>query len=106
MDIDAAALGQTPHLRARPEEICPVEMPQALKLRIADVFITHELYKRAPKKTDYLREKLALQDLAARMADQSEEVLPRFDREWRVATLYLKKTPWRPRLLLLLRAVT
>ena len=45
---------------------------------VADVFITEELYRRAPKKTDYLQEKLALQDLAARMADQPEEVLPRF----------------------------
>lgn len=45
---------------------------------IADVFITEELYRRAPKKTDYLQEKLALQDLAARMGDQPEEVLPRF----------------------------
>ena len=78
MDTDAAALGQRPHLRARPEENIPVEMPQALELPVADVFITHELYKRAPKKTDYLQEKLALQDLAARMADQPEEVLPRF----------------------------
>src|SRR5271170_2649835 len=78
MDIDAAALAQTPHLRARPEENIPVEMPQALELPVADVFITHELYKRTPKKTDYLQEKLALQDLAARMADQPEEILPRF----------------------------
>ena len=45
---------------------------------IADVFITDQLYRRAPKKTDYLQEKQALQDLAARMADQPEEVLPRF----------------------------
>jgi signal transduction histidine kinase len=30
------------------------------------------------KKTDYLQEKMALQELAARMADQPEEVLPRF----------------------------
>ncbi len=43
-----------------------------------DVFITDELTKRAPKKTDYLQEKLALQDLAARMADHPDEVLPRF----------------------------
>ena len=50
-------------------------MPQ---LTVADVFITEELDRRAPKKTDYLQEKLALQDLAARMADQPEEVLPRF----------------------------
>ena len=48
------------------------------ELNIADVFITDELDRRAPKKTDYLQEKLALQDLAARMADQPEEVLPRF----------------------------
>jgi signal transduction histidine kinase/CheY-like chemotaxis protein len=48
------------------------------KLTVADVFITDQLDRRAPKKTDYLQEKLALQDLAARMADQPEEVLPRF----------------------------
>jgi two-component sensor histidine kinase len=46
--------------------------------RVADVFITDELFKRAPKKPNYLQEKHALQDLAARMADQPEEVLPRF----------------------------
>jgi hypothetical protein len=45
---------------------------------VDDVFITDELDRRAPKKTDYLQEKLALQDLAARMADKPEEVLPRF----------------------------
>src|SRR5580698_1926376 len=45
---------------------------------VADVFITGELAKRAPRKTDYLQEKLALQELAARMADQPEEMLPRF----------------------------
>jgi hypothetical protein len=78
MDIEAAALGGTPNLRARPKENIPVDMSRALELPVADVFITHELYKRAPKKTDYLQEKLALQDLAARMADQPEEVLPRF----------------------------
>jgi PAS domain S-box-containing protein len=48
------------------------------ELTVADVFITEELDRRAPKKTDYLQEKLALQDLAMRMADQPEEVLPRF----------------------------
>ena len=48
------------------------------QLTIADVFITDELDRRAPKKTDYLQEKLALQDLAAQMADKPEEVLPRF----------------------------
>ncbi|HWT31033.1 MAG TPA: HWE histidine kinase domain-containing protein [Propylenella sp.] len=45
---------------------------------IADVFITEELDLRAPKAPDHLREKRALQDLAARMADHPEEVLPRF----------------------------
>jgi two-component sensor histidine kinase len=55
-----------------------VGMLHELETSIADVFITHELKTRAPKKTDYLQEKLALQDLAARMADQPEEVLPRF----------------------------
>jgi signal transduction histidine kinase len=48
------------------------------QLTLADVFITEELDRRAPKKIDYLQEKLALQDLAVRMADQPEEVLPRF----------------------------
>jgi hypothetical protein len=48
------------------------------KLTVADVFITHELDRRAPKKADYLQEKLALQDLAARMVDHPEDVLPRF----------------------------
>jgi two-component sensor histidine kinase len=33
---------------------------------------------RVPKKTDFLQEKLALQDLAARMAEHPEQVLPRF----------------------------
>ena len=42
------------------------------------MIITDELERRAPKKTDYLQEKLALQDLAARMAEQPQEVLPRF----------------------------
>jgi two-component sensor histidine kinase len=44
----------------------------------ADVFITDELARRAPKKADHLQEKRALQDLAARMADDPDEVLPRF----------------------------
>jgi two-component sensor histidine kinase len=45
---------------------------------IADVYITDELDRRLPKTTDFLREKLALQDLAGRMADHPDEVLPRF----------------------------
>jgi two-component sensor histidine kinase len=41
-----------------------------------DVFITDELLLRAPKKTDYLQEKLALQDLALQMVDHPAHVLP------------------------------
>lgn len=48
------------------------------QLTVADVLITHELDRRTPKKTDYLQEKLALQELSVRMAHQPEEVLPRF----------------------------
>ena len=51
---------------------------QTLGPPIASVFITEELDRRPPNKTNYLQEKLALQDLAARMVDQPEEVLPRF----------------------------
>ena len=49
-----------------------------LEPSVADVFITGELARRAPKKVDCLQEKLALQDLASRMADEPEAVLPRF----------------------------
>lgn len=45
---------------------------------IPDVYLTEELDRRAPGETDSLREKLALQDLAGRMADHPAEVLPRF----------------------------
>ena len=41
-----------------------------------DVFITHELLLRAPKKADYLQEKLALQDLARQMVEHPAGVLP------------------------------
>ena len=40
------------------------------------VFITDELLRRPPTKTDYLQEKVALQDLALQMADHPAEVLP------------------------------
>ncbi len=52
--------------------------PRESRPAVADVFITEELDRRTPKKADYLREKRALQDLAARMADRPDEVLPRF----------------------------
>jgi two-component sensor histidine kinase len=45
---------------------------------IAHVFITDELDTRPVKPADHLREKQAIQDLAMRMADQPEQVLPRF----------------------------
>src|ERR1700735_3423747 len=53
-------------------------MTQKPELTVADVFITDQLDRRVSKKNDYLQEKLARQDLAARMADHPEEVLPRF----------------------------
>jgi hypothetical protein len=40
-----------------------------LEPSVANVFITDELIRRVPAKVDYLQEKLALQDLAARMRD-------------------------------------
>jgi two-component sensor histidine kinase len=43
-----------------------------------DLYITSELERRPVKTIDHRRGKLALQDLAAKMADHPEEVLPRF----------------------------
>lgn len=43
-----------------------------------DLFITGELDRRADIVADYRQEMLAIQDLAARMADSPDEVLPRF----------------------------
>ncbi|GAC1422941.1 MAG: HWE histidine kinase domain-containing protein [Burkholderiaceae bacterium] len=40
-----------------------------------EIFITDELERRAPKHTDYLREKLALQDLAQQVAGDPDQVL-------------------------------
>ena len=48
------------------------------ELSIADVYVTDELNRRVPKKADYLKEKRALQDLAAQMMNRPAEVLPRF----------------------------
>lgn len=42
------------------------------------VYHTDELMRRPARRTDYLREKQAMQDLAAQMADHPEEVLPHF----------------------------
>jgi two-component sensor histidine kinase len=52
--------------------------PTLFEPGVADVFITDELALRAPKKVDYLQEKRALQELAERMADAPENMLPRF----------------------------
>src|SRR6187549_546848 len=44
---------------------------------IASVIVTEQLAQRSSLPPDYLREKLALQDLANQMADHPSEVLPR-----------------------------
>lgn len=44
----------------------------------AECYITDELDKRPAKRTDYRREKQALQDLTARLIGAPEDVLPRF----------------------------
>lgn len=44
----------------------------------ADLYITGELARRQAPPVDFLREKQAIQDLASRMIEQPEEVLPRF----------------------------
>jgi two-component sensor histidine kinase len=54
-----------------------VSEPSQVGCDLSDVLITDELRKRPPTKADYLREKLALQDLALQMADRPAEVLPR-----------------------------
>ena len=51
----------------------PTELPAA----VAQVFTTDELLVRPAPAPDYLREKLALQDLARSMADHPADVLPR-----------------------------
>jgi two-component sensor histidine kinase len=43
---------------------------------VADVSITHELLRRPSPAPDYLREKLALQDLADQMANHPDDLLP------------------------------
>jgi two-component sensor histidine kinase len=49
-----------------------VILPEA----IAEIDITDELRRRSPPDPDYLREKLAIQDLAGRMSSAPNEVLP------------------------------
>lgn len=65
-----------PRLLELDSEVIPLSI--TLDIAVPDVFITPELHRRAPRKTDYLREKLAIQELAQRMAAEPEQVLPRF----------------------------
>ena len=53
-------------------------MLQTIVPTIPDVFITEELDRRTPVKVDTLREKKALQEIAALMADDPAQVLPKF----------------------------
>jgi two-component sensor histidine kinase len=53
-------------------------MLQAVAPKAPNVFITEELDRRAPTKIDSLKEKIALQELAALMASNPEKVLPKF----------------------------
>jgi two-component sensor histidine kinase len=59
--------------RDKPIMIPRIELPEA----VAQVFITDKLVARSTPAPDYLREKLAIQDLADHMADHPGEVLPR-----------------------------
>jgi two-component sensor histidine kinase len=52
-------------------------MAQA-RANTSHVYYTGELMQRPARRTDYLREKQAMQDLAAQMADRPEGVLPHF----------------------------
>lgn len=53
-------------------------MLEAVAPKAPKVFITEELDRRVPIKIDSLKEKIALQELAALMASNPEQVLPRF----------------------------
>jgi hypothetical protein len=47
-------------------------------VRFEDVYVPGELEGRAAPTADYLQEKLALQELALRLSDAPDEVLPKF----------------------------
>ncbi len=53
-------------------------MLHAIVPKTPKVFITEELDRRVPVKIDSLKEKIALQELAALMASNPEQVLPKF----------------------------
>jgi len=66
---------------AMPMEVLAPErevMRHAIAPKVTDVYITEELYRRNPGKIDILREKKALQEIAALMADDPAQVLPKF----------------------------
>ena len=48
------------------------------QLGLAKVFVTHELDQHPATASDYRREMLAIQELAVRMADRPDDILPRF----------------------------
>ena len=52
-------------------------MAASLPKELDDLLITDELPHRVAHKSDYQREKLAIQDLARQMAEQPDQVLPR-----------------------------
>lgn len=56
----------------------PQATPEGPRPTTSSVFITAELDARTPGVSDYRREKQAIQDLAARMLDDPEGILPRF----------------------------
>jgi hypothetical protein len=53
-------------------------MIHAIPPEVADVYITDELYRRDPGNIDVLSKKIALQEIAAVMADDPSQVLPKF----------------------------
>jgi len=53
-------------------------MDMSPKASLDDIIISEELDRRPPTATDHLREKLAVYELAAKMADDPEALLPRF----------------------------
>lgn len=52
-----------------------------MRTTVAEIIITRALLERPSPTPDYLREKLALQDIAAQMADNPEELLPHLVRQ-------------------------
>ncbi|WP_430256907.1 hypothetical protein [Neorhizobium sp. DAR64872/K0K18] len=54
-------------------------MSQAVSEQLfSEIFITDQLEHRRIERADFLKEKIALQDLASRMVTDPDAVLPRF----------------------------